>query len=508
MSIDKRVQNQIAPSYARTAAPGINLMHGVYIGIVKNHVDPMRRGRLQVWLPDLGGEEDNPAFWRTVSYASPFFGATSFPGNPPTDNEFGRTNHTYGFWGASPDINNLVLITFVAGDPARGYWFACVPNTVSHFMVPGLGSVPASSVTSPSGAPQVPVSEHNQYNSSVNDYSTFPFNKKPPHNTQVEILKKQGLLNDTVRGTVTSSSHRESPSRVFGWSTPGRPLQRGGVTGTVTSRAGGHTFVMDDGDADDKDRLIRLRTAGGHQIMMNDSEQVLYIANLNGTAWLEFDEDGKIHIFANDAFSVRSKGDLNLHSDKNININAIGNINQKAANITLDARNITEKASETLHIYGNDIKAKAANSFNQSANSISLDAQNITEKASGSLHTYGGSVKTKAGGAYNIAAGGELTLSGSPVKSTPISPGGASVSTPSTSPVPTPSGLISISHSDVPGSVSSIVTIAPTHEPSPVHKRKLSGAKGPVKGAESTMITSVPQSPRRPPDTGSSNDRR
>ena len=34
--------------------------NGICLGIVKNNIDPARRGRLQVWIPDQGGLEDDP----------------------------------------------------------------------------------------------------------------------------------------------------------------------------------------------------------------------------------------------------------------------------------------------------------------------------------------------------------------------------------------------------------------------------------------------------------------
>ena len=37
---------------------------------------------------------------------------------------------------------------------------------------------------------------------------------------------KQGLVQDNVRGTTSSSARRESPSAVFGISTPGRVRYR------------------------------------------------------------------------------------------------------------------------------------------------------------------------------------------------------------------------------------------------------------------------------------------
>ena len=123
MAIDKRGGGQ-APKWAsRESTPGLKIDSGPFIGIIKNNVDPSRQGRLQVWIPDLGGDEQEPSNWYTVRYASPFFGSTlGLPGSPD-ENAFGIEQQTYGFWAVPPDINNLVLLTFVMGDPGRGFWF-------------------------------------------------------------------------------------------------------------------------------------------------------------------------------------------------------------------------------------------------------------------------------------------------------------------------------------------------------------------------------------------------
>jgi hypothetical protein len=97
----------------------------------------------------------------------------------------------------------------------------------------------------------------------------------------------------------------------------------------VKSRKGGHTFVMDDGSVLGVDQLIRLRTAGGHQILMNDTEETIYISHAKGNSWVELTADGSINIYSKSGFNLRSEGNVNIHSDQNINMNAQGNINMR-----------------------------------------------------------------------------------------------------------------------------------------------------------------------------------
>jgi hypothetical protein len=169
--------------------------------------------------------------------------------------------------------------------------------------------------------------------------------KYPVNDVLADQLKKQGLVQDTVRGTTSSSARRESPSRVFGINTPGRirsdsrELNIGlDNTKVQTDRDPGHSFVMDDGAADGTNQLTRLRTASGHQLLLNDSEGVVYLANGSGKAFIEMDTDGTISVYSDGGINMRTGRDFNLHSDMNINFHAKGAINfTSETNLALNA---------------------------------------------------------------------------------------------------------------------------------------------------------------------------
>ncbi|MFM6199336.1 MAG: hypothetical protein ACKPE1_09375, partial [Dolichospermum sp.] len=66
------------------------------------------------------------------------------------------------------------------------------------------------------------------------------------------------------------------------------------------------SFVMDDGDKDGQNELVRIRTRTGHQILLHNSADLIYIANAKGTAWVELTSNGKIDIFAQDSVSIHT----------------------------------------------------------------------------------------------------------------------------------------------------------------------------------------------------------
>lgn len=358
MAIDLRIGTKINKNLDATNAAATSITPYPHIGIVKNNLDPTRCGRLQVFIPELGGNPDDQTNWRTVSYASPYMGYTSTEINqndtPDTKNEFSHVSHTYGMWAVPPDVGVEVICIFIAGDPMRGYWLACVNSNLSRHMLPGLASTinvdttgsNAKILSGYTAGDAVPVTEFNENVLNNKTNSNFYNIPKPIHETQYAVLKQQGLEKDKVRGTISSSSQRETPSHVFGISTPGRPtndpaddpnyltnLSTGALNEDyyrVKSRKGGHTFVMDDGSVLGADQLVRLRTAGGHQILFHDTEDVVYISHAKGSSWVELSADGSINIYSKQGFNLRSEGNVNIHSDKNINMYAAGDINMKA----------------------------------------------------------------------------------------------------------------------------------------------------------------------------------
>ena len=337
---------------------------GPCIAKVVSHLDTQYMGGLEVELLRTGsGNSERSGEVVPVKMISPFFGSTSraFVGS---DDDYNNTQKSYGMWFVPPDVGSLVVVIFING--TDGYWIGGVPDDNMNFMVPGIAAT-QHATTSTNNA-RLPVAEYNkQLHSTPSDPSQF---KKPVHPIAAR-MSTQGLLGDDIRGITTSSARRETPSMVFGISTPG-PLdkstaaKRGAIGKTESkvpnafvSRLGGTTFVMDDGDAaflrkkpageagpiyaaveqNETDgnvgiphnELVRIRTRTGHQILLHNSEDLIYIGNAKGTAWVELTSNGKIDIFAADSISVYSGNDINFTANKDINFNAVnGSINMSS----------------------------------------------------------------------------------------------------------------------------------------------------------------------------------
>ena len=355
-------------NYSSTGSP--DARPGPFLATVIGHQDPTYMGTIEVELLRPTGNTSDETSIHQVKYMSPFYGVTS-ASHLGENNDFSSTQKSYGWWAVPPDVGTTVVVIFIDGDARRGYWIGCVQDEGMNFMVPGLAAtqkvVEDAEADNAGSYGRVPVAE---YNKKVNDLKDPDVTQllKPKH-PLADVLGSQGLLFDDIRGITTSSARREVPSMVFGISTPGPVDKRDGaprgrigkkewkIDNAFVGRLGGSTWVMDDGDArflrkktasegppeyaslEDGDtdgdveiphnELIRLRTRTGHQILLHNSEDLIYITNARGTAWIELTSDGKIDIFAQDSISIKTDNDLNLYSGRDINIEAKRNFNVK-----------------------------------------------------------------------------------------------------------------------------------------------------------------------------------
>jgi hypothetical protein len=339
--------------------------NGIYQAIVKDNNDPQRMGRLSVWIPEFGGDDTNRDNWFLVSAASPFAGAT-----PPNDLKangatMDDSQQSYGFWMIPPDAENHVLVCFVNGDTARGFWFACLWQQNMNHMVPGLAAGKSTDSSLTSAGTEPPVVE---YNKRSNENPKSP--RRPTFEPLHEGLTQEGLYGDRIRGASDSSARREAPSKVFGFSTPQ-----------------GNSIYIDDTP---ENAHIRLRTRTGAQIVINDTVGLIYINSSNGNSWAEISDKG-IDLYSRGTISARSEGSINIHADGSMNLEADGNLNLRAGgNLTFQSVHHTQFATNGNYIVrgGGTISYKSgANLLFDSAGDIRAQAgKDISGKAGASVH--------------------------------------------------------------------------------------------------------------------------
>lgn len=300
---------------------GLKIDSGTYVGVVMDNVDELYNNRLAVWISSFGGDPKEKVSWKIVSYANPFYGITPYSTtkklinstsssnsqNPSTVGFGENTNdeiQTFGMWTQPPAIGTKVLVVFTDNDDSRGYWIAAIPEQ-SHAMVPARGA----------GKSGKPESEFDPASSDVLTATDVQQVERPELKDEAAKYETQGIDKDQFRGFISTSSFRESPSKVMGFSTPS-----------------GHSIAMDDGDEDNKSKLIRIRTAAGNQITLNDDNGMIYLINAQGTGWLELSPTGHLDVYAEAGINLATKKDINLHADNDINIHAGNNLKMVALN--------------------------------------------------------------------------------------------------------------------------------------------------------------------------------
>lgn len=330
--------NRTPSSLKKDGSEGRILANQIYVGIVKDNKDVEGMGRLRVWIPEFGGKPGNPDSWITVSYASPFAGATNAVENVIGGKQQNQTQLSYGFWMVPPDLENYVLVCFAGGDLIRGYWFACLYQQNMNHMVPGI---PLNVSTQDGINSQIlpPVSEYNKRDEGIDVRDP----KRPKYEPLHFGLDIQGLYSDPERGPSTTGARRGRPERSGQTSSPGDVAR---VYGFLTP--GGNTINIDE---DPDNEFIRLRTKTGVQIVLHETTGYIYMNSKLGNSWFELSDEG-INFYTAGNFNVRAEGSINMHADNNIQLNAVKAFHAHAENATLKAENryTTHSGSNTVRI--------------------------------------------------------------------------------------------------------------------------------------------------------------
>lgn len=307
-----------------TPSGRVNTHFGLYVGIVKDNKDAQLNGRLRVHIPEFGGLEHEESGWITVCYCSPFAGITPHSNRDKNNTTtYNGSQTTYGMWMIPPDVENRVAVMFQNGDQALGFWFGCIFDEFQNFMVPAIASSGDNHRFNNDPTYKnavVPVVEYNKY---TTDSVGWKKATRPIHEPYFNSISAQGLINDNIRGVTSSSARRESPSMVYGISTPGprNPNSAG-------NRLGGSKFVMDDGEGSE---YIGLKTRSGASLRLDETNGIVYVINKKGTAWLQLDDDGNVDIFSAKSISLRAMEDINLRADRDLVFEAGNDIKIKAS---------------------------------------------------------------------------------------------------------------------------------------------------------------------------------
>jgi hypothetical protein len=407
--------------------------HSITVGEVADTNDPQQQGRLRVFCPAFGDADSmltSSIPWSI--YGSPFAGSNEF-GARGVGEQQTEGPVAYGMFNI-PKVGTQVLVACVDGNPANRVWFAALykpwsAHTLPHgrYITNGAGE----------GKPEGPLSSSEQPINPLYDNQTEAFGGgSAPARQSFEWITRGSdgqaafLKNEYIRSKGGSDvsevaddrnaqiteADGDTITRNAGYGKSRiEPYLEDQITDGVNwdpqnyswTTPGFHSIAM----TDRKDNCrMRFRTTGGSQIILDDTNERIYISTAKGKSWIEIDEQGPIYIYTEQDFSVRAKGDINFTTDKTfrvsaaqgIHLNSSGDIRATTAtNLHLHAASeVHVQAGSTLHLLS------SSNTFIESgANLNMLATSNAYLEATSDLNL-------KSGANWNGQAGATLSLTG------------------------------------------------------------------------------------------------
>ena len=462
-------------AFDTSANRGVLEEKGIVIGIVKENAHPVRMGNIMVFVPGRGATgntlqgdarsiEDDPAQWRMVRYATPWYSRTD---TTSQTNSYTDVKNTAGIIYPAPDIGTKVLCFFPEGKNAEGFWFACAPDA---YMMQSLPEPTPTNNFDNTGSitPRGPVPS-GEFNDRVTDtrslknYSTVT---RPIQEDFYNNIVTQGIDQSTSKGISNSGYMRETPAELIGFTTKGRRIDSTGtdikdrrdIIGALESgnqeqgaagdrlktlkgftRAKGHSFILDDGDVRGQDQLIRLRSAKGAQFLIHDTEEFVYIINQSGNAWISMDKQGQIDVYSEKNINFRSTN-MNFHAEKDIKMHAGNFIDLVSENEV----NIEAEQDVSMH-------STSAAAFVNASEAVHINS-------GGQLNIAGSSATSIKGGGTMAMSAGLILLQGPTISPT------TKTSIPST---PLPDTKLEGDFWNASSQTNTTVDRMPTHEPYP-----------------------------------------
>lgn len=340
---------------ARVGSDDQNLYRDITIGEVVDTNDPQQMGRIRVLCNGMGDNSD--ALLADIPWAT----AMTPLGGITETTERGRDGQTtegpvaYGMWNI-PKVGSHVLIACIDGDMRFRVWLGCLhPQFMTHTLPHGrYVSEGKPSVVGPLSSSEgliQPTGSHQQKTFTPSTPSVIVPGAPVPggdYTTSPEYISRGAdfsgsgvrdeLASDPVSdpvavgddnfedviteidGTQTNRANGYKESRVvknlgfaatdgknydpqvYSWTTPGF-----------------HGISMDDSANNCR---IRFRTTHGNQIILDDTNERIYLSTPDGKTWIEMDEKGNIDVYANRNISFNADNDINLTAGNTVRVKA------------------------------------------------------------------------------------------------------------------------------------------------------------------------------------------
>lgn len=381
-------------------------------GIVVDTNDPMEIGRVRVCCPAWGDDPDpksmdvNHLPWAKVT--SPFGGFVNQGFRANGEQIAGETS--YGMHSSSK-VGAEAIVVQLNGDPnvravlgfLRGDGSA---NTLPH----GRYKVSGNGLDGPYTVDDKPIEP--LYSNTKNAFTNAQFGGGNA-NSSFEWISRgsdyaMGAHNDDTKRAIQTTTDDDGATLTEG---DGRTIK---VTqGSSASRVGDkpelagardsshdpqthcwvspgfHAIAMDDRMGNTR---MRFRTSTGHQILLDDTNERIYVSTNQGNCWFEMDSSGNMDVYSGLRLNIFSANDMNLTTNEDFRV---------------VAKNIHMKASQEFRLTANGDIGVHSNA------NIRMGAMTEFRAQSGSnFHiNSGGTLFVSTTGAQNFDAGADYFVS-------------------------------------------------------------------------------------------------
>lgn len=318
---------------------GSSMFYNITTGTVVDTNDPQQMGRCRVYCPALGDSPETQYVdlpW--AIYVSPFAGNTFVTTRGPGVQQ-SEGSLAYGFW-AIPKVGSQVLVFCIDGNPnTRAYFGAIYPQFTPHTMPHGRWMYDDHPSLEKTGADTRPFGPYTstekfieplannmrqafgnknepnyEWRTRAADYTVSGLDVSVLDRTYSKVADDKNVEHDGWKSTQgyqisriepnlsSQSTDKNYDSQTYAWTTPGF-----------------HAISMDDRQENCR---IRFRTTSGHQILLDDTNERIYISTAQGNNWIEIDQAGNIDIFTTNKVNVRAQKDINFTSDETIRMHA------------------------------------------------------------------------------------------------------------------------------------------------------------------------------------------
>lgn len=392
----------------------------IAVGYIVDTNDPMQWARIRAVVPAWGDS------WESSHEGMPWcmqvnpLGGTTSVGTRGPDVHTSEGGVAYGMW-AVPKVGAQVVVMSLDEDHQQRLYLGCLhdafmTNTLPHgrwisddhpeidtdihkhkpygpfsandkLIQPLANNIAQAFGTADGGV-------NHERATRAADYSATGVDVSQLHNTASKIQDDKGVDDGTGRirtqGYQVSRIDPTKPSSLTDKNYDSQVM-------SMTS-PGFHAISMDDRMENCR---MRMRTSSGHQILMDDTNERIYISTAQGNNWVEMDQAGNVDVFSSMNVSIRAGKNVNITADKDVRIHG----------------------GTGVHLHSNEgVRVTGVSGIDlNSGKSVNISAGNTLNLKSGA------DVRITSSSTLNLKAGGEILHTGSHVHFN--GPGAASAET-------------------------------------------------------------------------------